>query len=501
MDKEIYIINPDYILKEDGNRYLLQSYHDLKNDSSQIQTFLHPMQVQLFSYFAMIPLPFNQIISQIATDYGYTLKEVEAMVIPFIENKQILILKYCDSKIFIPKNFLIKLSETKRPYQPMFQEKPNCDSNLNTDLKTVRCNRAPYNITFMLTNKCCTHCCYCYADITTKVDHHVPVNRIIDIIKEAKRLQLHNIQVIGGEIFLYKYWDIVLDEIIKNGFMPEFLSTKIPITENIIQKLQNVGFTNRLQLSIDTLNQDIANQTLHAPKGYIIELKKGIDLLETNGIPYQIGSVLTKWTATESNLKELYTFFSDKKQLRQWEIRPAMYSLDKNEANFQQIKVRKNIFDNLTSLVENHFASQASFKIAMRENGEGLEKFRSVKDGCQTFKHGQCSALNTHLFILPDGKVTICEQLYWNPEFIVGDINESSLEEIWHSKRMMELVNLQRKDIKVESACKRCHFFEECFHIYRNRCWVDIVKAYGKMNWDFPDPCCAFAPDLKNNIY
>jgi len=31
--------------------------------------------------------------------------------------------------------------------------------------------------------------------------------------------------------------------------------------------------------------------------------------------------------------------------------------------------------------------------------------------------------------------------------------------------------------------------------------WVeDIVKAYGKKNWDYPDPRCAFAPEMINPL-
>lgn len=44
------------------------------------------------------------------------------------------------------------------------------------------------------------------------------------------------------------------------------------------------------------------------------------------------------------------------------------------------------------------------------------------------FNGAVCSALNSHLFILPDGKVTICEQLYWNPRFIIGDAKKSGLK-------------------------------------------------------------------------
>lgn len=64
MNDELYVINPDYIIRSDENRYLLYSHWNLKNDSVQIRTFLHPMQAQLFSYFAISPFPFNQVLSQ-----------------------------------------------------------------------------------------------------------------------------------------------------------------------------------------------------------------------------------------------------------------------------------------------------------------------------------------------------------------------------------------------------------------------------------------------------
>lgn len=500
MEEEVYIINPDYIIKNDENRYVLYNHWNLKNDSVQIRTFLHPLQVQLFSYFSQEPRTFGENLIAIAKDYGYSVEEVKDMLTPFIENKQIKILKYQDGKSLIPKNFIINIANSKKEYKPLFSGKPDYDPSQAVDLQTGRLNKAPYNITFMLTNKCCTQCCYCYADTKTTVQHYVPVERIICIIEEAKKLQLHNINILGGEVFLYKNWDTVLTEIIKNGFMPELISTKIPIDEEIIRKLKATGYTNILQLSIDTLDQNAASQTLHVSQGYVEKIKKGVALLEQYEIPYQVGTVLTKWTAGSQNLCDLYVFFCDKKCLKQWEIRQAMYSLGKSASNFLEISAKRAIIKEIATLVKNEFIPHASFKITMEENA-AENKFRISKDGCRSFKHGQCSAMNTHLFILPDGKATICEQLYWNPDFIVGDINHSSLEEIWHSPQMMKFVNLRREDIHKESACKTCNFFEMCFSTDRNRCWADVIKAYGSQCWDFPDPYCYFAPELKNDIY
>ena len=47
-------------------------------------------------------------------------------------------------------------------------------------------------------------------------------------------------------------------------------------------------------------------------------------------------------------------------------------------------------------------------------------------------------------FVLPDGKVSACEQLYWHPQFIIGDLKKQSIEEIWNSPKAWELYNLSK---------------------------------------------------------
>lgn len=102
-------------------------------------------------------------------------------------------------------------------------------------------------------------------------------------------------------------------------------------------------------------------------------------------------------------------------------------------------------------------------------------------------------------FILPDGKVSICEQIYWHPYFIIGDVNKESLSEVWNSERARYLYYEAWKDISPSSKCFGCVQNQECFRS-NNRCWVDIMKAYGKNNYDYPDPRCRMADKMKNYI-
>lgn len=489
----------DYIIRDDGNRFCLYNKGRMQYNGVPTYTFLHPLQAQFFSYFTQEPQTLDDVISLISTNYGYGIDEVLAMVSPFIENEEIRLLMRDENKIFIPRNFLIQLQKIKGVYQPLFLRVPKENINKIVDLKTRRLNKAPSTITFMLTNRCCTHCCYCYADTTTVVSSYVPLERLMKVIKEAKRLNLSKINLIGGEVFLYKNWFPVLKSLVENNFSPDIISTKIPITEDVASKIVASGFTNNLQLSIDSLEADTLSKTLRIGTDYARQIKKGIEILEEKHIPYQIGTVLTKLTANKENIKEMFSYFSAKQYIRSWEIRPAIYSIKKSESSFMDLKASKGVFEELYSFVGQEIRPDSPFRIELSKNDINKE-YRKAEKGCESFVGAKCSALNNHLFILPDGKVTICEQLYWNSDFIIGDINHSSIEEIWNSPKAMALTNMKEQDVNVKSACKTCTFFDMCFRVDRNRCWSDIIKTYGESNWDFPDPRCSNAPIMLHNI-
>ena len=100
----------------------------------------------------------------------------------------------------------------------------------------------------------------------------------------------------------------------------------------------------------------------------------------------------------------------------------------------------------------------------------------------------RCTANMKHCFILPDGKVTICERLYWNPLFIIGDLSNNSLSEVWNSDKAHNLYFKTINEINSSSFCKKCQGREECF-TKKKRCWVDIVNTWGN-NITYPDPIC-----------
>ena len=92
------------------------------------------------------------------------------------------------------------------------------------------------------------------------------------------------------------------------------------------------------------------------------------------------------------------------------------------------------------------------------------------KPNDQCFKGGSCGILENRLFVLPDGKVTLCEQLYWHPQFILGDLKEQTLAEIWQSPRAKALFEMGQTQFRENSACTKCHIFEFCIPKLRKEC-------------------------------
>lgn len=115
------------------------------------------------------------------------------------------------------------------------------------------------------------------------------------------------------------------------------------------------------------------------------------------------------------------------------------------------------------------------------------------------FEGPKCSANISNMIVLPDGNVSICEQLYWHPHFIIGNVFKDCISSIWTSQKALSLWKQRKDSISETSRCKNCSDFSVCFE-NGNRCFANILKAYGVDNYDYPDPRCIMATEFVNNI-
>ena len=463
---------------------------------SNWESFLHPVHARIFSFFT-----FNRPLQVTISLLGEYLKRDESairkIVFPFIENPQSVYTKYEKDKVRIPKNVIVNRSRIIG--NVAFPDlNPNVFNCRNIDLSTQRLYMGPQLLTFMLNNTCISNCIYCYADIKTKVNKKLSTTRILELIDEAKTLPVRLINLMGGEIFLHSDWFVILKKLVDLNLSPEYISTKYPLTNEIIRSIQKTGFVNPIQISLDACSSDLLQKTLSVQSDYLPKVLQGIKELDNSGLKYRINSVLTIFNTQKEVIGELFRFISELKNIIDWRITPAVHSNWIEHEQFRKIKPDKEDIETLYTYIESKIIPFSSFPVLLNR-GVINREFHYCTTGSKDFKGVECSALNNHLFILPDGKTTICEQLYWLPQFITGDVSVNNISEVWNSPASEKLMNLKQIDMQDSSPCKVCKLFEPCFNA-RNRCWVDIIKVYGKKNWDYPDPRCAFAPFMINEL-
>lgn len=495
MNERTYILNPDYHFKNDVDRVAMFSKRQVDYDSSADWLgFVHPTQAMLLGTFTTGE-PFEKHCVELAEHFGVAIEKVHHMIDPYLDNKEPVYTETSGVKVSFPKNVLIPVETLgdKIPSYDFTLEDLRCE---HIDLTPDRTHRAPHSLLFMVTNKCVTNCAYCYADRHTRYNP-LTTEQILHLIDEAHRLRMSYIDVIGGELFCLKDWDVILKKLIDYGMSPSYISTKVPVTEEIARELLDTGYKGVVQLSLDSMDESTLKKIIHCGNGYIERIKRGVELLQAHGFKIEIDTILTKYNCDRRQLDDLYHYIKDFNFLEYWEVRVPEMSLY-NGQSFSSVKASRQQLEEITRYVREEIIPQAKFTIYVSD--EALtEPFRQGKDNIPYFKGGVCSILQNRMFVLPDGKATLCEQLYWHPDFIIGDLTQQTFEEVWNSEKAKRIFSGEYFTQKGEKQCSQCKIQDFCKQSHR-KCVVKVMKAYGMDNWDFPDPRCQYAPDFATDL-
>lgn len=501
MINDFYTFNPYYKLLVDKYSPILKSRTGWINENQTIaetdmSVRIHPVHAVLFSLFDG-KRSLTEVVDMAKCIFDeFESDELHTHIQLFLENESRIGLSYGGEEFIFPKNILVPMIPEYEIYEETYNTNdfiidPSC-----LDFNRTRLSH-PSLLLLVINTICYTNCCYCYANRKRKIQFSVTIERMKEIIREAKRIGVTGIDITGGEFFLYPNWDILLTELIKNGYNP-YISTKVPLLEEDIIKIKNTGLRG-FQVSLDSVDSDILTKTLKTKESYIYDIENMLKLTEKHGLSISIHSIITKTTASEENISRLLSFLSNFNNIRDIKIDTAAKSLYLSQNEFNLYKINALDIDVISkSITDSQSLLNTSCLCAIESNKYALCNTKEFKEGIFS-NRGKCSGNTEALVILPNGEVTICEELYWNNNFILGDINKQGVQEIWDSAKAINLYNISKDKIHTNSACKNCDVFDDCRQ-GSGVCWRDIINAYGVDNWSFPDPRCPKAPPLTNNI-
>lgn len=411
--------------------------------------------------------------------------DILSIIKPFIENNSWFVYKTKDGSSYsFPKNVLIyaenpiALHRTNNKFK--FLGKPDCETNRL---------QFPININLELVMACYTNCQYCYADRSSfNGVPHLSTERILSLIEEAKKEDCFKFDINGGEVLFHKDIYTILQNLVSNGFSP-LVSTKIPLDRKSLEMMKESGI-NEFQISLDAADDLILMDLLNTPMGYLKRIEKTLHEASDLQIGIKINTVLTTKNCNPNTIKGLIQFLSRFTCITGIRLNPVGVSLYKDYNSF--IKLFPTEAD--IKIIENCIPDwKLNFGINIELSSYDCKNEFTVQYRQQHFhKRAICTGNLWNAVILPNGDVTICEELYMIPEFILGNICNTSLKEVWNGEKALNLFYDPLKE-KREGQCSVCDEYNRC-RTGAGVCWKTILMAYGKDNWHFPDPRCPKAP-------
>ena len=349
---------------------------------------------------------------------------------------------------------------------------------------TERRLRIPYNVYFLTSLYCPQDCIYCYAKVRkTRENDLLPVNRIDEIFAELSDISVESIQFSGGDALARPGFFKIIESVYRHGMVAD-IPTKIGLGPKKAHRLREIG-VNTVQFSLDCVDP----KTLDFMVGINAYHKKAFRALKNlkdAGLSVRINAVLTPFNAAKS--EELIRFAGEAGHVVRLQFSAYGRSIFRHR---DDLFLEEHHFQEVEECANRLGAQYPHMTISV--GGGAVPPAEDPEARVKEWTHRAfCTANRDSFVILPDGRVTVCEELYDHPAFIIGDLKKQSVMEMWNSPQARELLYPVQEDV-LGGPCAECGYFKEC-NADRGRCWRDVIKSYGWQNHFYPDPRCPRAP-------
>jgi radical SAM protein with 4Fe4S-binding SPASM domain len=395
----------------------------------------------------------------------------------------------------------------------------------------------PLSLNLMFSNDCETNCSYCYAHRRSIArSEHLSAERWIGIFREAQAAGMEQLSLSGGDPLFRKDSLTLIAELIKLDLL-FLLSTKCHITAEMADRLVEIGMTRpvnqyvrEIQISMDGPDSETADLMAGSP-GFLNRSIDSIKNLVGKGFNLRVKAVVTplnaprvyQWIKLVVGLgvnkvsvaaysRTLYRH-RDEHFLSREDRELITEQCQRARADFPGLELRMTGLDfapeqdqpvsrmgdwspsspdetseaigltSSTGSTEEKGASSSRLSTeAARLLGEKAAKWQ---------ERTHCSGGRSSMTITPDGKVVLCDTIPQEGIFLVGDVANQSIIEVWNSEELVNFAYPPRERF-AGSACHDCEDLDSC-QGKAGYCFRDSYFNYGTAFG--PPPKCPRAPD------
>ncbi|MCK4259283.1 MAG: radical SAM protein [Halanaerobiales bacterium] len=470
------ILNSRVRLKKNQKRILIYTLEDFTDQPSEI-FFIHPVYAVLLTMFDGIKTyeqvlkEFCFIIHQEYNEKNKNLIEKEFRVIE--KNLKI-------------KNILVKDEKTN----PLIHQKycvddfiiPNQEINLDYENQKID---FPIIVNYNVTSSCKMNCKYCYHS-KDQITNYIPLERLEILFDECVKKGCEYVLLSGGDPFERKDFIDIMELLHKKG-LSYFTSTKSYLDQKTCLQLKEKGGLNKIQISLDSHKPELAAFLTGMDIEFLDRTVQTIKNLKEAEIAVGLRCVVNGY-----NIDDLDNFLDFCSSLEVERVDLIQYSrsiwrhvdslFPTEEQMIRANEVVNRYKHKFNTPIIGHYGFQKEVFLSKNHDSENPFEFRSI-----------CNSCRTSVILLPDGQVTICEQLPYIPEVILGNLNDQSIEAFWNSKKVSKFLSPpQRSKYQKDIPCKTCN--EDDYQICHKYFSICLKHSYDYFrNFSSPDLQCKYA--------
>jgi radical SAM protein with 4Fe4S-binding SPASM domain len=286
-----------------------------------------------------------------------------------------------------------------------------------------------------VTSKCNLNCPHCYAADWFKDESQLDFDCISNVVSQAVELGCKKVTFTGGEPLVAESIAESIDFCLENNLRVEVETNGILI-DALVNKLKS-NIT-KVEFGISYDGENMRGQKVSEI------VRKNIEQLAKLGCDIKIQTVITT-----INAHEIDHIFNFSQKLN---IRNRVFLAHSPNGNGKDLPLRK-----INEWLKTVNDIKTKYPHAIIELPDLFSGGSQKKCGWGVHR---CE-------IMSNGDVTSCAPITFNHRsFVAGNINESSLKEIWTSEHFEEIRNLSQKDFK--GLCAKCIFWNTCLGACRS---------------------------------
>jgi len=298
------------------------------------------------------------------------------------------------------------------------------------------------NLHIEITSKCNERCIHCYIPHDYKVSYIEP-DLFYDVLKQCKNMRLLHLTLSGGEPMLHKNFCDFLRKCKEYDFSVNVLSNLTLLDDEIIKEMK-VNPLLGVQVSLYSMNYHIHDEITQM-KGSYEKTKNAILKLIENDIPLKISCPILKQN------KNCYEDVIKWAKVNKIQVGDDYGIIARYNHTTQNLSCRLSI-NEIKEVINDKVANDSKY---LEQLEMAAEKKKNI-----TSNDFVCSVCHSSICIADNGNVYPCAG--WQ-DYIVGNVKEKSLEEIWdNSENVQYLRGLRKKDFPKCIQCPDKDFCTMC---------------------------------------